>query len=96
MLPIVPPPGATSEICAAEKVTLDSARLTFSPAVPLKRSCGLSPGEVVVTVTGGPPGVIAYAAVALPVTLRVLDSPPTDPVTENVMGPRAVGVKDPV
>src|SRR5438874_1478497 len=91
VLPIVPPPGPRSETCAAENETFVIARLTFSPAVPLKRTCGLSPGEVVVTVTGGPPGVMEYAAVALPVTLRVVDRPPTVPVAENVTGPRAAG-----
>ena len=59
------------------------------------RSSG-RPGVVVVTVRGDPPGTIEYADVALPVTLRVLDNPPTVPVAENVTGPRALGVKVPV
>ena len=46
--------------------------------------------------TDGPPGVIEYTCVALPVTLRVVDRPPTDAVTENVTAPRAVGAKVPV
>ena len=96
VLPTVPPPGPTIETCAKGNDTAEMARLTFSPAVPLKRICGLSPGELAVTVTDGPPGVIRVVFVALPVTLRVLDRAPTDAVTENVTAPPAVGVNVPV
>ena len=96
MLATLPPPGARMETCAKGNDTADIARLTFSPAVPLKRSCGLSPDEAAVTVTDGPPGVIEYTCVALHVTLRVVDRLPTDAVTENVTAPPAVGVNVPV
>src|SRR5213080_3955515 len=86
----LPPPGFEMETCAAEIVTADIARLMRSPAVPLKRSSALSPGEAMVTVTGGPPGLIGYAWVALPVRVRVLELPFADAVTEKVTAPRSV------
>ena len=90
------PFGCSSEICTADIVTPDSARLMRSPAVPAKRSWAFSPGEVVVTVTGEPPALIGYACVALPVMLRVLELPPAVAVTEKVTEPRLVGVNVPV
>ncbi len=91
-----PPPGLTIETWAAVIVTPEIPRLMRSPAVPLKRSSAFSPGDVVVTLTGGPPALIGYACVALPVTLRVVDAPPTEAVTENVTAPRSAGVKVPL
>src|SRR6185503_10318879 len=90
------PFGCSSEICTADIDTPLSARLMRSPAVPPKRSWAFSPGAVVVTVTGGPPALIGYACVALPVMLRVLELPPTVAVTEKVTDPRAAGVNVPV
>jgi hypothetical protein len=77
-------------------VTFESARLTRWPAVPLKRSWTVSPELAVVTVTGGPPGVIENADFALPMMLRVAELEPAVAVTENVTAPRALGVKVPV
>src|SRR5919197_4624565 len=87
VVPTAWPFGAWSETWAAENVELVMLRLTRSPDVPLKRSCAVSPGVVVVTVTGGPPGVIGYAAVALPVTVRLADPG----VTVKLTAPRVVG-----
>src|SRR5438552_393826 len=86
------PSGFRIDTSAAGIVTADVARLMRSPAVPLKRSSALSPGEAMVTVTGGPPGLIGYAWVALPVRVRVLELPFADAVTEKVTAPRSVGV----
>src|SRR6266511_5487599 len=96
VMPIVPPPGFTIETCAAEIVTADIARLIRSPAFPLNRSCAVSSAAVVVTVTGGPPGLIGYTWVARPVTVRVLEPPAVKAETENVTAPRSVGVNVPV
>ena len=62
----VEPSGFRIEIFADEQhevpiVTSESLRLIRWPAAPSKTSRASSPGDVVVTVTGSPPGTMAGA-----------------------------------
>ena len=90
------PSGFRIETCEVGMLTADIARLTRWPTCPPNVSWIFSPDDVDVTVTGGPPAVIGYACVALPVTELAIELAPTEAVTENVTAPRAVGVYVPV
>ena len=76
----VVPSGFRIEIFAEEQqevpiVTSESLRLIRRPAAPSKTSRASSPGDVVVTVTGSPPGTMAGAEIAVPETVRVSEPP---------------------
>jgi hypothetical protein len=73
-------------------VTAESFSATRWPATPSKVSVAFSPGELVVTVTAGPPGWIAYVCTATPETVCV--SLPT--VTVRVCAPGELGVNEPL
>jgi hypothetical protein len=90
------PVGPSSVTDDDEIVTLERRRLTRCPAAPVKCSTAVSPDEVVVIVTGGPPGLIGYACRAVPVTVRVVEPPAPVAVTESVTDPRSLGVYVPL
>jgi len=97
----VVPSGFRIEIFAEEQqevpiVTSESLRLTRSPARASKRSLASSPGDVVVTVTGSPPGTMVGAKVAVPATARVSEPPGAVAVARNWTAPAVVGVKLPL